>query len=263
MTSAYNAVWHSINRISQEKVIAHPFPHMEIDDIFPESFYRILQARVPSYTFFENENENVIRLDILNDPAGGGVWSTIFETKAPEKEQRFWADFEEAYFREEFINALLLKFEAFPEEEVYMCGRICVDRLHSGLGPHTDRFDKIVSLIFHIPAKPINHPGCETIILKPKDPNLKPTDEHYKFDEFNEVKRISYRPNKLFCFQVLRDVNGVSSFHGYHQDADVDRRTIKCFIQRDIDPEEVREQVESTKHRSRRWRQEIDNDAST
>ena len=262
MTSAFNAIFHSITKINQSKVINHPFPYLEIDDIFPDDFYRILLARVPSQKIFHVENENVLRLDLINDPAGGGEWPTVFDSRAPQKEKDFWNQFLEAYMGEEFISTLLNKFETFPEDDVYMCGRLCIDKLNSGLGPHTDRFDKVISLLYYIPSTNIVEKGCETILFEPKDSNLEATNEHYTFDEFNEVKRIEYRPNKLFVFKVQQNVDGAGSFHGYHQDADIDRPTIKTFIQLDLDPDYVREQVELTKHRSRRWRKEkeLDNE---
>ena len=258
MTSAYNSILHSVMKIEQAELIKEPFPHLEIEDIFPEIFYKIMLARVPSIRHFTQENENVLRLDIINDPAGGGDWPTVFGSRAPEKEKNFWNQFQEVYFGEIFINTLLAKFDTYPDEDVFMCGRMCIDQLDSGLGPHTDRFDKVISLIFHLTTDENTPPGCETIILEPKDPNIEATDEHYSYDEFNEVKRISYKPNKLFAFKVCREVGGVNSFHGYHQDTDLNRHTIKMFIQRDIDPDEIREQVEATKQRSRRWREEID-----
>lgn len=253
MTSAYNSILHSIKKIEQTELIIEPFSHLEIEDIFPEIFYKIMLARIPNIRHFTQENENVLRLDIINDPAGGGEWPTVFESRAPDKEKNFWEQFQDVYFGEMFINCLLEKFNTFPDEDVFMCGRLCVDQLNSGLGPHTDRYDKVISLIYHLPIVEINEPGCETILLEPKDKDLEATSEHYTFEEFDEVKRISYKPNKLFCFLV-----GDNSFHGYHQDTDINRKTIKTFIQRDIDPDEIREYVESTKHRSRRWRKEID-----
>ncbi len=256
MTSAYNALRHSVDRIVNSKVIVDPFPHLEIDNIFPESFYKILLARVPSHKMFLPEKEGVFRMNIISDPCGGIDQTTIFESRAQEKEKIFWDSFQISYFGDEFITALLNKFETFPEEDVYMCGRLIIDRLNAGFGPHTDRYDKVISLIFHIPSAPINEHGFETMLFKPKDPNFEDTGEHYTYDDFDEVKRISYHPNKLFCFKVMSNTGGIGSWHSYHQDTDLDRLTIKAFIQRDIDSDEVRRVVDETKHRSKRWRDE-------
>ncbi len=255
MTSAHNAVIHSISKIAQTEVIQSPFPHMEVDNIFPESYYQILLARIPDLSYFSSENENVLRLDLVADLAGGGKWNHFYDgQKFEDKIINFWLDFVEHYMGETFVELILTKFETFPEENVYMTGRICVDRKGSGLGPHADRFDKIVSVLYHIPRSLIHGNISGTKLFTPKDPNLIATDEHYTFEEFNEVKNLTYSPNKLVLFETFRNRNGISSWHGFRHDDIGDRASIKTFIQRDLPVEEIRAEINKTRHRSRRWR---------
>lgn len=259
LTAAQVAVPWTLKKLMNAKVIDKPFPHVEIDEIFEPNYYKHLLWHFPLIKNFKRENESVRRLDLLPDPAGGGSWPIeshvthfdVFE---------FWDNFRTVFFNDAIRHEFLRLFRKQINNDNYFCGRLVVDGKNSGLGPHTDRFDKMISIIYHLPV-----PNCPipsntgTMLLEPKLKDMKITDEHYSYDEFDIVKYIDFKPNKMFAFEVMRNEGGVSSFHGYKQIEDYQRQTIKCFIQRKMDPAKVREEVEKTKHRSRRWRKELEN----
>lgn len=253
------ALWYTLDKVKNAVVQTDPFPHVEIEDIFPVPYYGELICNIPLLRQFHPENESVMRLDLVPDPVmQQDQYKWLIDNRLRGSGMlSFWDNFREVYFSKVLEQHVLELFNIKPREKTYMTGRLCIDMQGSGLGPHTDRLDKVVSLIYHIPydMNP-QQPTCETLLFKPKDPNISVTAEHYSFGQFDEVKRIKYKPNKLFAFQVMRNQGGVSSFHGYNQTSRYNRQTIKTFIQRELPVSVVRAETSATKSKARRWRKE-------
>jgi len=241
---------YTLNRIAEASVNQSPFPHSEISNFFQPDYYQRMLRNWPTSDLYDQAAENALRMDLVVDPAGGGDWSISKYIKDPAV-LWFWQSFSDWFFSEEISLAFFKLFDIKQTDDFFSCGRICIDKKDSGIGPHRDRFDKIVSLVFYAGDEATKHvPGMGTQLFTPK-PGIVLTDEHYRFDECDFVREAEYDINKMFAFK-----RGDESLHAYHQTDERERKAIKSFIQKRIDPELIREEVMKTKEKSRRWREE-------
>ena len=250
---AKEALPYSLRKINEAETEKYPFQHILIEEVFHPDYYREMLAHFPDSIRFQMGAENAYRLDLIPDPAGGGVWD--IHGNALEEQVEFWDDFKEHFLGVDFTKAILNMYGKVVND-VFICGRLCVDKKGSGIGPHRERFDKLSALVFSLADEGEWIPDIGTSILVPKDENLEATDEHYLFKDFNVIKSSGYGPNRLFTFAVTQGIGSNNSFHAYRHDIDRERRTIKCFIQHNIDPAIIRAEVAKTKALSRRWRKE-------
>lgn len=257
MSYAEEALPYTLKKLEEAEVIQEPYPHMEIEGIFQPDYYKSLLENWPLYSDMASENSGVRRLELKPDPAVGSECVT-FKDISISPRATFWRDFTKSFLSGKIQESLFKKYsiEAQPNIEV---GRLVVDQKGAGFGPHTDRFDKLCAIMFYTPYDNGYRRECDTLMFEPYDRNVAWTQEHYKFEEFKLVKRIVYRPNVFFSFKNCRVAGGPWSFHGYNQTTDYNRQTIKCFIQKDIDPETVRAVTNEHYQRSQRWRKETDN----
>lgn len=207
MTSAHNALVHSISQIAMTPVIWEPFPHYEVENIFPESYYQTLLARIPDLSFFIPENESISHFDLVIDLAEDGVCNIFDEINLEDKVKDFWLDFVEYYMGEEFVNLILNKYQTFPEENVYMTGYISRDKEGSDLGIYTERFNKVAVILYQISRKDI----CSSI------------------------------SNKMLSFKMVENIDEISSYYNYQFNENIEMKYIKTFIQRDIPINKIRE----------------------
>ena len=117
------------------------------------------------------------------------------------------------------------------------------------MGPHTDRADKIISCVFYLDSP---SGACGTTLLKPKDPDFVAGSRHYGYSDFDVIKTLKYRKNKIIAWEVVPD-----SFHAFYQREKVDRRTIKLFIQRSGDISSIRKMIEETRVHTSDWEKDV------
>lgn len=254
MSYAKAALQYTLDKIREAEVVHEPYPHIEIEGIFEPEYYKLMVKNWPNYTHMVNENENVLRTDLLHDPSGGGNWLTYKDLPDGQRSS-FWEDFTENFLAGDIQDILFSKY-SIKNQANFTVGRLIVDKKGSGLGPHTERFDKLCVFLFYTPFDEKPRPECSTLIFEPFDKDIAWSHEHHTFEEFKEVGQCVYRPNTFFSFKVCRQVGGPWSFHGYRQFSDYNRQTIKCFVQQDLDPAYVRKIVNESRHRSRRWREQ-------
>ncbi len=254
---AEHAAKHSLISIQSAMLKTSPFPYMVVDNVFPERFYAQILAHLPTEQDCINVTQGVWRLDLVDDP--GSPSDSEWEIDNFFSEGRFfefWQAFRNAYFSKNFVQALLERFDKHTNGDEFASGRLAIDKQGAGAGPHRDRRDKMLSLIFYLPKsyQTQNAKDSGTLVLSPKNANMIASDKHYTFEEFDIVDHIDYKPNRLFAFAVTRNENGQNSFHGYQQLSPNDRYTIKYHVHHNIDFNNLKQELAWTKQHAHDWR---------
>lgn len=226
---------HCLNKILNAKIEEVPYPYIVIDDIFPEDYYKEILNHFPAIESamslgetgrVTNGHYEQRKVTLFNDEHFG---------KLTEEQRSFWTSFSEWLYSEEFISSALSRFEPWcinrlaevqDRNEVVKlsCDALLVhDKENYAIGPHTDAKHRLLTFLFYAPP---NHDDAElgTSIYECKDPSFVcPGGPHYDFENFNQVKKIPFVPNKLLCF-----VRTGKSFHGVEKitKTNVDRRLI-------------------------------------
>lgn len=224
-----------------------PYPHFVIDNFFDDYTYHKMLEMWPYDEEMIAPRSYSRQLDLLKDPlipgSEKGEWE--IEEHLEGEKLEFWRSVRRRLCGMNFVHMLKEKYGI--AEAVYPHCRLMVDYEGSGLGPHTDRYDKVASGLLYIGEEKF---GCPTKILKPKK-KLERSQEHYDFKDFEVVREVEHKPNRFFSFLVSH-----KSFHSFYQEVPVPRRTIKYFLQRYVDVENAREDIEKTKELAERWREE-------
>lgn len=235
-------------------ICTDPYPHLIIDNFFDNIRYGDILKNFPSNEQLIDGGEFSKQLDLIIDPGVARAdesWS--YDKHMTGEQLEFWTEFKHEFLDSmEFGDAFLGKFQ-IPHIKLdrYVCGRIQVERKGSGLGPHRDRFDKLISCVIYLDDCP---EACGTKLLEPKNPALFGFEEHLGYSEFNVVKEVEHKPNRMICWPVVDN-----SFHSYFQDKPVERKTIKLFVQEKQDISKLRERIAKTKNTANKWREDVIN----
>jgi len=184
-----------------------PYPHLFIDNVFPDEFYRELRANFPTDAEFIGDDE--YRFGLPVDERG-------FSRLSPNK-QEFWREFSGWLLAEPFMRSVASLFlpalaERFADRpNASFTSTASLGRTKSGfvLGPHTDMQHRVVSIVFYLPeSERTTLPG--TSIYEPRDKTFQcPGGPHYGFENFRKLATIQFKPNTAFAF-----FKTPKSFHG-------------------------------------------------
>lgn len=240
---------YEIEKIKQAQLYTDPYPHLVIDNFFHRKTYAKILKNFPSLDHMAKSAKYSHQVDIVRDPgvlrAADGKWE--YEHFLPDIQQKYWDWFKGKFFFGEFPKALKEKFSI--TDSSYACGRLVSESQGAGLGPHMDRFDKFVSMVVYLDENP---KAKGTYLLKAKSPDFKPEEKHYSYEEFDIVKDIEYKPNRLIAWKVVPN-----SFHSYYQDEETERRTLKYFIQHVEDISKLQQRILATKQHADDWREDV------
>jgi hypothetical protein len=217
------AVAHAIDAIGRTVVHSDPFDHIYVEGVFPEDFYRTLQANLPITEDYERLADTARVSDNYN-PERYFVGSSSPTLQALPREQRdFWTGLFNALHAEQFAHSALTKFgptikERFARQagaqgmslDVQRNSLLIRDLGSYALGPHTDSPSKLVAMLFYLPGT-VGAAELGTSLYQPKAPSFTcdGTGRHYPFEHFDRVQTMAYQPNTLFAFAKTE-----RSFHG-------------------------------------------------
>lgn len=222
---SFDVEQHVLYNISNAVVQTYPFPHFFVRPVFPEDYYRELLERLPG-------NEAFVPLDQTGAVPKGAYrerhvcsLEDLVARDAGGDAGTFWKNLSSWLMSDEFADMLVRKFQSGIDErygrDVFLrivndC-RFVRDHTHYSITPHTDKPEKLMSLLFYLPRdESKRHLG--TSIYAPKDPDFRcPGTAHYEFDAFKHVARMEYVPNALFAF-----IKTDQAFHGVEPIADTD-----------------------------------------
>lgn len=210
-----------------------PSPHVFAESLFSDAFYQRLLAEFPSH------EDAFVRWDHGGDPAiFFGNYDRRLEVNIPEGLQRltesqraFWSGMSEflcgpifaGMLISTFHNVLLERFGDALEHpsffEQRMRGAMMLNKHDPEyyLGPHTDRFEKIVTCVFFMPEREgLDHLG--TTLYAPKTPGFTCRGTvHHDPAGFIKSETMPFRPNSAFIF-ARSDV----LFHGVERLTEAD-----------------------------------------
>lgn len=235
---ALEAVQHTIKSINDAKLIESPFPWFHVKDFFPQDYFETMMFRWPGKEVMGQPRWYSRQMDLVPDPCieevcdGKYHYKTLLEPPT----WNFWEDFERSYFTQNFGRALLNKTwkeTPYHGDDFYSCGRLMTDLKGSGIGPHTDRKDKLVSMVVYMSG--IGGAPRGTQLLIPKDGNKKfEMARHYTWPDFLVSEEVTFAPNTAVMWGVHKD-----SFHAFDQDTFCDRMNIKYFVQKHVNVKDI------------------------
>ena len=207
-------------RIANAAVNPYPFAHCYVENVFPPAFYRQLLDELPDSGGYApiSDTGTVTRgayderfvcelAQLATERPSSPVWPAIASWIL----QPAFAEFIVRKFR----GAIAERFGGGQKLVLSTDCRLVRDFTNYAIPPHTDSGQKLVSLLFYLPADAsMRHLG--TSIYQPRDASLRSDgSKHYGAEGFLHVARADYLPNSLFAF-VRTDF----SFHGVEPIAD-------------------------------------------
>jgi hypothetical protein len=205
----------SIRRAERTDV---PSPHIYIPQLFASADYRRLLDSLP-----KSDRMFDYWIDRPSDATKGvhGEYRKRFDLnldraalRIPGDAGRFWQAMHDLLTQRSVVRELLTRYDDLLQRRY---GRVLTDadldeligtkiflmRHAPGyyLGPHTDRADRIATLIAYLPADDSN-PDLGTTFFNPRETIVEPPGArpHYTFDKFEAVKTTPYLPNSAVFF---------------------------------------------------------------
>ena len=211
-------------KVANAPLNVFPYPHFYIEDIFPDDFYRELQANLP-------DPADMAPISQVR-PVKGYKERFVMELrgpqleKLPESKRSFWADLYQWLVGNRFGELVTSRFgqlihQRFQNANVklYDEALLIQDITNYSLGPHTDTPRKVMSFLFYLP-KDDSQRHLGTSIYVPKEPGFRcPGTAHHPHEKFERMWTAPFMPNSLFAF-FKTDV----SFHGVEPVKDPDCR---------------------------------------
>lgn len=227
---------HMVYRIANAPVLAYPFPHLLVHDLFPRDFYARIQAMLPpedEYVPLKSTGRvgagySPRRLSMFADrtrdgsmePARAEFWRAVFDMMM-ETELGNW-------MMAKFYDVIAPRFGLDnPAQNVELRPETFLMRdLDSySLGPHTDSPSKVVSVLIYLPAN-ADRADLGTSLYAPLDPGFTcQGGPHHPFENFERIVSMPYVPNTLFAFPKTR-----SCFHGVEHVEGADARRDILFF---------------------------------
>lgn len=217
-----------IYKIANCHIRNFPFPHIFVEDVFPNGFYKELRSHLP-------DNDGYIAL-VDTKRVGAGYSrarlslfpADLDKAKIAPVQRDFWRRVFETLGDAEFIACVFDRFRPWIEQRFTNDGTergikvwhetfLMRDLETYSLGPHTDNISKLVSMLFYLP---LDNSSSElgTALYLPKDREF--TSEggpHLEFENFDHVMTVPYSPNVLVsfpktqaCFHGVEPVKGVN-----------------------------------------------------
>ncbi len=211
---------HAVYQIANAPIRGYPYPHIYLENVFPDWFYEELLKHLPALQVYQPIGEAeaitgtaelykdryVIHLyeESLDrfDTADREIWRHLMTWLHGENAIRF--------LLEKFEPLLKKRFkEALHEVNFYPYTQLVRDFTNYGLTPHTDRIEKVVVLLFYLPPNADNI-ELGTSLYVPNDPTFRcEGGPHHPRERFTKVITAEYKPNTLLGFFKTS-----SSFHG-------------------------------------------------
>lgn len=191
MTSIENHVSYALGNAQVKK---WPFSHFYVENAFPHDFYRQMLGFLYKKEDYQGgtqykgrkfaDNSMIPGLEFMLGPEFMKAVITPFQGE----------------FNRRFVGKTFT-----PRVDL----RLIRDGKGYSIGPHTDAAWKVLSLLFYLPDD-YSHQECGTSLYVPKQRGkVCPGGPHHKFEDFNLVTTVPYRPNSCMGFWKTEN-----SWHG-------------------------------------------------
>ena len=232
-----------MRRIVNHPVEVDPCHYLVIDDIFPADLYAQIVRMWPADSCFQKINTTG------RVSAGGYSARSVLMLSdhrrtdgLPPEQREFWGLMTRWMNSQDFAKALCQKFydlliqihgKDFFLRNFAPRPQLVIDDGYYDLPPHTDEEHRVMGLLFYCPAdEAISDQGTSLYRLKPESRIVAgehPSEKILPRSEFDLVKTVEFRPNRLFLF-----VRSPVSYHGVEPtQTDGRRRTLswKLLVQ--------------------------------
>ena len=199
-----------------------PYPHVIIDGWLPWKLYDRLCDEWPSDKFRP--------IDEIRPTAGYPDRSALHETEENTPTSGPWAELFEATHSDNFRNSWMQRFKPWLKQrygdgllQIAPDTLLCEDKGGYELGPHSDTFQKVMSLVAYFPSLACPGPSSIGTSILSASGFTCAGGPHYPVDDprFTEVYRTAYKPNSMFCLLKTE-----KSFHGVKQLPDGTHRRV-------------------------------------
>lgn len=234
---------HVIYQIANAPMREYPYPHIYIENIFPDDFYSALRSNWPDASTLVSIGDT--------GRVGKGNYAERFIlpfsrpaiAKLPQDRRVFWAEFGSWFLDNRLLIAMIDKFDRYVKQRFgkdvhrYAFGTdalVVRDHTNYKIGPHTDAPHRLLSMLFYCPDDGSQkHLG--TSIYVPLDPAFRcKGGPNYTHTLFTKVVTMEYKPNSMFAFFKTD-----TSFHGVDSIKDKDvMRDLLLYDIRVIEPED-------------------------
>lgn len=222
----WRVLQHVLKRIDRAPLVDDPFPHIVVDDIFPEDYYARMLESFPA----PDQMKPLHETGRVAKGAYEERHALLFEdgdfARLDSDIAKFWSSLGRWMYSDAFANAFVSKFAdalmSRLDKILQAEGRLVVkgdallvqDHTRYAIGPHTDAPHRLVTFLFYLPTD-ASMRDLGTSIYRPKDPAFTCRGgPHHPFDRFDKVKTIEYLPNRLLAFpKTERSFHGVEQIH--------------------------------------------------
>lgn len=184
---------HIAHRVHDAIVEFEPFNFIYIDKLFPEDVYKNMLSNMP---------DNYVEIEKSRGTKG---YPQRF-TSTPNSEP--WVSLNKEMTSGYFKGALLRKF-GIVDNDYTEDVLLVKDVAGYSIPPHTDSVKKVITVLIYLADENSNEEEGTSIFAPKKNGFTCKTGRHYKFDDFQKVDTMPFRPNSMFAFARTDD-----SFHG-------------------------------------------------
>ena len=214
---------YTIKMIDEAVLQTEPYPFLEIEDIFDNSFYAdMIRYKPQGLKHFRPLSKMYSDRYVLELGYGENVEKNMRTVNFSDLSQKtFWKEFQNTFIKNrDLAEAFVRKYKDYLDTNRTDRGkincRISRDLKGYSIGVHRDKRDKVFSALFYIPDTPMEDRKVNwgTQILVPNR-QMVHTDSHHAYkpdgthDSFDLYKAVTFEPNKMFSWCVTKD-----SYHG-------------------------------------------------
>jgi hypothetical protein len=184
-------------KIQNAVILTYPYPHILIENIFPQEFYNEIIKNIPTVQEFTPKPKYPGRMTLTLDEIGN-----LDDTK-----KEFWGKIETWLKSDDFANLLLNKFAI--KKPGYSDYFLHKDLEDFEVKPHKDVLSKLVTYLFYLPKDTSLHQLGTNILIPKENVDVEKSTKHQEWEKFSIVKSSKYLPNSFFAFTPCEN-----SFHG-------------------------------------------------
>lgn len=207
---------HFNKKVFEDDIInINPYIYSIIDNVFPNDFYLKIIENLPSNEeFIESSNDvykNRGRIWLGHNPSGkckNNTCVSCIDGKKCKMTNPFLIDLFSWLISDDMVKRWINKYNKYITnvgKKYHMNGTLNQDSMGYSIGPHLDSRSKSITMLIYLPpddkiskyGTSINIPKTSFNIKSAKQKN-----EHYNFDDFDEIKMVEFIPNRILAFVV-------------------------------------------------------------
>lgn len=208
---------HVVERIKSAEVMAEPYPHIFVEQAFPEDFYELLIEAIPPLRFFSSRDpikRNFSPRNAIAPAKSMMVWSfvdSVFsrETLLPAMTEKF-QPFLDEYFATAFGPEFVERARALPQANTK--GRLMCRRPGYKLGPHLDPKRVLLTTLIYLPRSAGEDERYGTQIFRgDRDFVARYSNTYYPEPDGIKcelAKTVPFRRNSLLVFLNSKAIHG-------------------------------------------------------